>query len=127
LLFFADERTKAAFTDRRASVRKLHSAVCSFREAGSVEPSFGVTYNVSSEGLYIRTLDPPAAGTTIWVELHAPSTTVPVHLRAAAVWQKLPGGGKGVVPPGFGLRLDYRTCPPDDLGEFLKGYAALLG
>jgi hypothetical protein len=51
LLFFADERTKATFKDRRTSARKLCATVCAFREAGSLLPSYGVTYNISREGM----------------------------------------------------------------------------
>ena len=124
LLFFADERTKARFKDRRASRRKLYSAVCSFREPGSVLPTFAVTYNVSREGLYVRTLDPPRPQSMVWVELQAPSNGAPVHLRAQVMWQRLPSG-RGIMPPGCGLRIDAAECPPGDLDSFLKGYEQL--
>jgi len=125
LLYFADERAKANFTDRRASSRKLYTSVCSFREAGSFVPSYGVTYNVSREGVYVRSFDPPRPGSALWLELRAPSSGTPLHLRATAVWQRLPGAGAGTLPPGFGLQLDHRQCPPADFREYLSGYAAL--
>ncbi|HMI91512.1 MAG TPA: PilZ domain-containing protein, partial [Polyangiales bacterium] len=126
LLFFADERTKAArFKDRRASRRELFASVCSFREAGSVLPTFAITYNISREGIYVRTLDPPRPQSMVWVELQAPSSGVPVHLRAQVVWQRLPSG-LGIMPPGCGLRIDAAACPPADLEHFLKGYELLI-
>jgi hypothetical protein len=126
LLFFADERTKARFKDRRASARKLYSGVCSFREAGSVLPTFAVTYNVSREGIYVRTLDPPRPESQVWVELLAPTNATPVHLRARVVWQRLPSG-RGILPPGCGLRIDPSECPPGDLDGYLRGYETLEG
>jgi hypothetical protein len=125
VLFFADEQARAGFKDRRVSERKLWPAMCSFREGGALEPSFGMTHNVSREGLYIRTLDPPKAGTTLWLELRAPNTEIAVHLRAKAVWQRLPGAKAGVVPPGFGVRLDPERCPAGDLAAFTAAYDAV--
>jgi CheY-like chemotaxis protein len=106
VLFFADEQARARFQDRRSSARKLWAHVCSFRTAGTLEPVYGITHNVSREGLYVRTFDPPAAQSKLWVELHAPGTDTLVHLRAQAMWRKLPRTGTGALPPGFGLRID---------------------
>jgi CheY-like chemotaxis protein len=125
LLFFADEEAKAQFKDRRASARELHSTICAFREAGSLQPTYGVSHNISREGMYVRTLDPPRPQSLIWLELHAPKSGTPIHLRARAMWQRLPGSGKGVLPPGFGLQLDAAQCPPGDLQAFIAGYARL--
>jgi PilZ domain len=125
LLFFADEQAKAQFKDRRASARKLYSTICSFREAGSLLPVYGVTHNASREGMYVRTLDPPRPKSSIWLELRAPGSGTPLHLRATAMWQRLPGSGSGVLPPGFGLRLDAGQCPATDLQELISGYEEL--
>jgi hypothetical protein len=126
LLFFADEQAKAEFKDRRASARKLYSTMCSFRDGGLTQPIYGVTHNVSREGMYIRTLDPPPAQSRIWVELCPPANETAVQLRAKVMWQRLPGSGKGVLPPGFGLQLDPAQCAAVDLAEFVKGYQTLL-
>jgi CheY-like chemotaxis protein len=126
ILFFADEQAKAKFKDRRLSERKLWAGMCSFREAGALEPSYGLTHNISREGLYVRTLDPPRAGALLWLELSAPGSNTPVHLRASAVWQRLPGAKMGVVPPGFGLRLELDRCPAHDLSAFIDAYDKLV-
>lgn len=125
ILFFADEQAKSQFKDRRTSERKLWTGMCSFREAGALEPSYGVTHNVSREGLYVRTFDPPRAGALLWLELSAPGTTTPVHLRASAVWQRLPSAMLGTTPPGFGLRLELDRCPAHDLRAFIEAYDKL--
>jgi hypothetical protein len=125
LLFFADEQAKAKFKDRRSSARKLYSTICAFREAGALHPIYGVSHNVSREGMYIRTLDPPRTASTIWLELPAPKSETPIHLRARTMWQRLPGSGKDVLPPGFGLLIDRGQCPPSDLQAFIDGYEAI--
>lgn len=125
LLFFADEQAKADFKDRRLSSRKLYSSICSFRDVGALQPTYGVTHNLSREGMYVRTLDAPRSQGALWIELHAPMSGTPLHLRAHAVWQRLPGVGKGVLPPGFGLRIDAEQCPPGDLKALADGYEAL--
>jgi hypothetical protein len=77
--------------------------------------------------MYVRTFDPPKPGSNLWIELSAPSTGVPLHLRCTVVWQRLPGGGKGVLPPGFGLSINRVNSPSEDYREFLEGYATLSG
>jgi hypothetical protein len=41
------------------------------------------------------------------------------------MWQRLPGSGSGVLPPGFGLRLSPEDCPASDLREYIQGYEQL--
>ena len=125
ILFFADEQAKAGFKDRRVSERKLWAGMCSFREAGALDPGYGMTHNVSREGLYVRTYDPPRSGTLLWLEMLTPGSDTPVHLRARAVWQRLPDAKFGVVPPGFGLRLELERCPTQDLEAFIAAHDKL--
>lgn len=125
LLFFADEQAKAKFKDRRASARMLYSTICWFREAGLQMPLVGVTHNVSREGLYIRTFDPIKPASMIWLELCPPRSETAVVLRARVMWQRLPGSGQGVLPPGFGLQIDAAQCPALDLRDFIAGYQTL--
>jgi hypothetical protein len=126
LLFFADELGKSAFKDRRASARKLYSTICCFRDGGLVQPTYGVTHNISREGLYIRSLDPPIANGTVWIELCPPASESAVLVRARVMWRRLPGAERGVLPPGFGLQLEPQRCAAADLQEFAKGYQTLL-
>jgi hypothetical protein len=85
----------------------------------------GVTHNISREGLYIRTFDPIKPQSTVWIELCPPRSESAVHLRARVMWQRLPGSGQGVLPPGFGLQIDPGQCPPFDLRDFVGGYQTL--
>jgi hypothetical protein len=125
VLFFADQQATGKFADRRSSSRKLFPTLCTFRGVGSFEPVYGVSHNMSRDGMYVRTLDPPRPDAQLRIELRMPPDDVLVHLRARAVWQRLPGSGRGVLPVGFGLQLQADTCSATDLAAWLEGYAAL--
>ncbi len=123
LLFVANELLRPGVRNVRASQRVLHDALCAFRRAGELTPVLGLTYNLSREGLYVRTLDPPAAGSTLWFELRPPGSREVVHLRGTVVWvrsvERSPGGA---VPPGFGVRIATELCPPADLASYQHAY-----
>jgi len=125
LLFLANELMRPGVKDIRASERMLFGAICAFRKAGELEPVYGLTYNISREGLYVRTLDPPVNGTEIWFEMRPPHSPRAVHLRGEAVWSKgldMPGGA---APPGFGMRINEDACPPGDLRAYHEAYEAM--
>jgi Tfp pilus assembly protein PilZ len=98
--------------------------VCSFRKSGDLQPNFGLTHNVSAGGLYVRTLDVPAAGASIWIELRLPHTNQTVHLRGEVVSITSPGSGTA-RPPGFGIKLLTEQCLAADLEAFLAAYTEL--
>jgi len=125
LLFLANELMRPGVSDIRASERILFGAICAFRRAGELEPVYGLTYNISREGLFIRTLDPPANGTEIWFEMRPPHSARAVHLRGQAVWSKGLDTPGGAAPPGFGMRIDEAACPPNDLRAYREAYEAL--
>ena len=125
VLFFADEQAAGQFRDRRSSARKLFPTLCTFREAASFEPVYGVSHNMSRDGMYVRTLDPPRPGSLLRIELRLPPDDALVHLRARAVWQRMPGSGRGVLPVGFGLQLQAEACSATDLAAWIEGYAHL--
>jgi hypothetical protein len=89
-----------------------------------LHPSYGLTHNVSREGLFIRSLDAPKPGTAVWIELRAPESPHVVHLRGAVVWRREPGA-IGATPFGFGMRLAPAGCPPEDHAVYVAGYDAL--
>lgn len=125
LLFFAEEAMRADARDMRASTRMLHYGMCAFREAGSLFPTFGLTHNISRQGLYVRTMDPPRPGSDLWFEMRAPELEVTVHLRGKVVWRREPKVMGGTAPPGFGLRIDAEACPQGDLKAYESGYEQL--
>jgi DNA-binding response OmpR family regulator len=122
LLSFAEEVVRRDATDQRASARLPYSTICAFRPAGVMQPTYGLTHNVSREGLFIRTLDPPRPGSAVWIELRAPESPHVVHLRGDAVWRREPGA-IGATPFGFGMRTKAAECPGNDNSQYTAGYA----
>jgi CheY-like chemotaxis protein len=127
LLFVANELLRPGVRNLRASRRVLWDALCAFRPAGRLHPVLGLTYNLSREGLYVRTLDPPPRGTTLWFELRPPHSGDAVHLRGEVVWVRhVDRGPGGAAPPGFGVRVDVEACPPADLAHYQECYEGLV-
>lgn len=124
LLFRAEEALRGGVQERRASRRIHFATVCSFRKAGDLQPSYGLTHNLSAGGLYLRTLDVPAVGAALWIELRLPYTNQTVHLRGEVVAVTLPGSGSA-RPAGCGIKLLVEQSPASDLGAFLSAYAEL--
>lgn len=125
LLFFADEAAaRAARLDARRSERLLFESICAFREAGALEPAYGLTHNVSRDGLYVRTLSPAPVGTALWIELRT-AHGAPVHLRGRVVWRREPGGASATAPSGFGFQIDREQTPSLDLRDWEAAYEAL--
>ncbi len=124
LLQFADDAARGNATDLRASSRLAYPTICAFRPAGVMQPTYGLSHNISREGLFLRTLDAPKPGTEVWIELRAPESISMVHLRGNVIWRREPGA-VGATPFGFGVRLDAAACASRDLTDFALGYEAL--
>lgn len=124
LLFRAEEALRGGVQERRASARIHFATVCSFRKSGDLQPNFGLTHNISAGGLYVRTLDVPAAGASLWIELRVPYTNQTVHLRGEVVSVTSPASGTA-RPPGFGIKLLNEQCLTADLDAFLATYTEL--
>jgi CheY-like chemotaxis protein len=125
LLFLANEVTRTDFSEMRKSARLLYATLCSFRKAGEMSLTHALVYNVSKDGLYVRTLDAPERGTKVWVELRPPRSTEAVHLRGTVMWALAVGAPALPAPPGFGLRLEPDECPPGDLARYVGAYQEL--
>ncbi len=127
LLFVVNELLRPReLVETRASARLLHAARCGFRVAGEFESSFGLTYNISREGLYVRTFDSPGNKSKVWLELRPHSAAPVCHVRGEVVWtRKLSTGARGASPPGFGVRLDLEQSPPEDKASYLTAYEQL--
>ena len=127
LLFVANELLRPGVRNLRASERVLHDTLCAFRPAGQLAPVMGLTYNLSREGLYVRTLDAPEPGTTLWFELRPPGERQIVHLRGTVVWvRSTERGPGGAAPFGFGVRIAADACPPADLRRYQHAYEQLV-
>ena len=126
LLFFAEEALRGDVADLRASARLLYNGLCAFREAGTLEPVYGFTHNISRQGLYVRTLDPPKPGCLIWFELRVPGEgEVMIHLRGQVMWRREAKHMGGAAPAGFGMRIENAQCPPLDLALYQQAYEEL--
>jgi DNA-binding response OmpR family regulator len=123
LVFLVNELLRPTLREMRGAPRLLYGALCGFRAAGDLEADYGVTYNISREGMYIRTLVPPPTGSDAWCELRPPGAGAVVHLRGRVVWRGRYGAG--ATPPGFGVRIAPEACPPRDLQVYLEGYDRL--
>jgi CheY-like chemotaxis protein len=122
LLFLANEVTRTDFSEMRRSARLLFATLCTFRRAGEMSPAHGVVYNISKNGLYVRSLDPPPRETEIWLELCPPRSAEAVHLRCTVMWALRVGSPALPAPPGFGVRIDGARCPPEDLARYEWAY-----
>jgi hypothetical protein len=125
LLAFAEEVARGGAVDLRISRRLPYGTLCAFRPSGMLHPNYGLTHNISREGLFVRTLDAPRPATEVWLELRAPQASGIIHLRATVVWRREPGA-VGATPFGFGLRMKPEACPPQDSEQFIAGYDALI-
>jgi hypothetical protein len=125
LLAFAEDVARGSATDQRVSRRLPYGTICAFRPSGALHPTYGLTHNISREGLFVRTLDAPRPGTEIWFEVRAPESAPIIHMRGHVVWRREPGA-VGATPFGFGLRVKPDACPPQDAVQFVAGYDALL-
>ncbi|MGE0784932.1 MAG: PilZ domain-containing protein [Sandaracinaceae bacterium] len=127
VLFVANELLRPGVRNLRSSRRVLWDSMCAFRKAGQLHPVLGLSYNLSADGMYIRTLDPPARGSELWFELRPPHSTHAVHLRGQVVWVKPIGHGPGgLSPAGFGVHIDEHACPPADLAHYQECYGLLV-
>lgn len=125
LLFVVNELCSPGVSEMRSSPRLLFSTLCAFRREHELSPEFGLTYNISRDGLYVRTMDPPPRHSVVWLELRPPGTAKIVHLRGQVVWTRVPGEGRGATtPPGFGVRILEERCPPPDLDRYRLAYHA---
>lgn len=127
LLFQVNElMTSAPARELRTTPRLLLSVFCSFREAGSLNPSYGLTYNVSREGMFIRTLDPLPKDRPAWIEVRLADSEPAVHMRGTVVWVCHANPAKpSPTPPGFGVRLDLAQSPRQDMRRYVRAYDRL--
>ncbi len=127
VLYLANEILNGSIADTRRSPRILQGAFCSFREEGTLTPGYGITYTISGEGLYIRTLDAPPAGSRVWIELRPDDDSRFVHLRGEVAWSRAFGERIGIYsPPGFGVALDPTGSPTSDRRIFAKAFRKKL-
>ncbi len=122
VIFLANEMTCPEFDNQRTAPRSLLSTVVRFGGTGEERREMGYSYNVSSWGIYIRTMAPPESSTA-WIELVAPGTERVLRLQGDIVWRRPFGAdGNATAPPGFGMQL---TGPEEELGAWQRAIGSL--
>ncbi len=126
LLFMSNELFAGDAINLRESQRLAYESICMFRLAGAQHACVGSTYNISREGLYVRTMVPPPPDQEVWIEIRPYKNSCLVHLRARTVWcPTLEAGKPRSAPSGFGVRLIEDASPTRDLEVFRSAYDAL--
>lgn len=122
-VLFASNELKAGGVNNRKSARLLYGTTVAFRGAGRERDDLGFTYNVSSDGLYVRTLAPPDDELT-WLELRPPRSDRLVRLVAKVAWRRrFNHNENATVPPGFGAQIVDGAKA--DLDAWTDGYALM--
>jgi DNA-binding response OmpR family regulator len=105
VLFETNRLLEPPASENRADPRRLYGSVVRLRFEDTGKEDFGYTYNVSSVGVFVRTLAPPA-GTAVTMELMPPGRGDRVRLEGEVVWRREFGATrKEPVPAGFGVRI----------------------
>jgi CheY-like chemotaxis protein len=123
LLFQISQVTRPLVAEMRTSRRVFWATMVAFRPLSSFEPSFGLTYDISRGGLFVRTTDTPELNTTVSLELRvSPDNDRVVTLRARVVWVHLPKTHMASrSPAGFGVELIDAETPSIDLSLYRAG------
>jgi DNA-binding response OmpR family regulator len=128
VLFVSNELGRGFGTDKRTSPRLLFGTTVNFRGAGRESDDRGYSYNISENGLYVRTLAPPD-DELVWLELCPPRGERRVRLVGKVAWRR--GLGKGefaTVPPGFGVQIvDGAKMDLEYWLDRYRAFAEILG
>jgi CheY-like chemotaxis protein len=105
VLFVSNELGRGFGADKRTSPRILFGTTTAFRGAGRDSDDWGYSYNISQNGIYVRTLAPPD-DELVWLELCPPRGERRVRLVGKVAWRRgLSKGDFATVPPGFGVQI----------------------
>jgi hypothetical protein len=102
--------------ERRTFARKKRRLLVEFRLDGS--PCTGFTYDVSPNGIFIRSLRMPELGTFLTANLHlAEGRRIAIRGRVVRSYRVSPSLAR-LVPSGFSISL---SDTPEDYFQFLAG------
>lgn len=128
VLFVSNELGRGFGVDKRTSARLLFGTTVTFRGAGRDSDDWGYSYNISENGIYVRTLAPPD-DEFVWLELCPPRSERRVRLVGKVAWRR--GLGKGeyaTVPPGFGIQIvDAAKMDLEVWVDRYRAFAEMLG
>jgi DNA-binding response OmpR family regulator len=104
-VLFASNELKGGSVNNRRSPRILYGTTVAFRGAGREKDDYGFSYNISSGGVYVRTLAPPEDD-EVWIEMAPPRSERRVRLVGKVAWRRrFNHNENATVPPGFGLSI----------------------
>lgn len=122
-VLFASNELRAGGVNNRKSARLLYGSTVAFRGAGRERDDLGFTYNISSGGVYVRTLAPPDDDEA-WIELRPPRSDRLVRLVVKVAWRRrFNHNENATVPPGFGAQIVDGASA--DLKAWAHGYDAI--
>jgi DNA-binding response OmpR family regulator len=105
IVFFSNGLLSKRSTEARASARNLYGTAVAFRPVGASKDDYGFTYNVSRNGVYVRSLL-SLANDDIWIDVRPPRTDRYVRLLGRIAWRKALGATAGHgTPPGFAIEI----------------------
>ena len=107
---------------RRRSPRVPYATPVCLGQA-EVRCRWGMSWNLSADGLYVRTLDAPPIGTALELELRPPHGRGRTMVAGNVVWRQPYSGQRG-YPPGFGFMLSPHAAIADR-AALNAGYEAL--
>jgi hypothetical protein len=112
-------------TNQRLSRRIQHAGVATFCTLRSFERTYALTDNVSRQGIYLRTLAPPAIGCAVRIEMRDKHGEV-FQVCGTVTRRYAPCRVGGTRCHGFGVDLDTENTPKWDLEKFNAMYGSLL-
>lgn len=104
--------SKEVLSQRKTARHAYESPVRWLTSEDSAEPRWGYLYNINRDGLYVRTLSPPAPGTNVSLEFSPPFGRGRVVVDCAVVWRQ-PFCSRRGQPPGFGVRFAAQLAIAD--------------
>lgn len=105
VLYAANELLRGEEVPARSEPRLLYATTLLFRSPGDETDELGFSYNVSTRGVFVRTLAPPE-GDQVWLEARPPKSRRRVRLEGRVTWRRpyVPTAAP-TGPPGFGVLI----------------------
>jgi CheY-like chemotaxis protein len=105
VLFVSNEMMRGQLPPSRAEERQLYNTLVRFRSAREESDELGFSYNISQNGMFVRTLAVPEQD-VVWLEVRPPRSREWVRLEGRVAWRRpyVPTSAQ-LGPPGFGVSI----------------------
>jgi hypothetical protein len=105
LVFLANEASTPVDAPKRKAPRLPCAILVGFRRPGD-RWEYGLSHYLSVAGMFLRTIDPPAAGTTLELEFTPPGGVENLTPRAEVAWSKdFSQRTRRTAPTGMGIKF----------------------